>query len=202
MLLGQYKALAQQNPSDPVVQFRWGYAAWLMINSTTGGSKLYDLMYGVREGLGRASSPHTYDYARLRFIIEGYHGYINGLADVGERLAAYDPNDYSVIYALTSVLDSLPGMEMKRKALHYAQTLVQLKPNLPYPYSAVGSVYQRMWEKTHDKSYADKAITGYQKYLEIAPASYTWRPMAERIIKVIQMEEAEQQAKANPGSGH
>ncbi len=202
VLLARYKALAKQNPADPVAQFRWGYTAYLMLESTMDGSMQHHILYGVREALGRASPPCAYDYARLRFLIEGCQGRVYGLDEVGERLRVRRPDDYAVLYYLVGALDQRPDIAAKRKALGCALRLVQLRPDLPHPYSALGGVYQRMWDASHDKRYAASAISAYKTYLDMAPASYTWRPMAERMIKIIQMGEAEQQAKASSVSSH
>ncbi len=57
----------------------------------------------------------------------------------------------------------------------------------------LASIYYTLWYTGGDhKLYAAKAVASYQKYLQLAPASYAFRKTAEDNIAWIQEKEAGQ----------
>jgi len=106
-VLQKQKVAAHQKPSDPQAQFRWGYAAWSVAAATPDLIERARLLKGVANALDLASSPRTYEYARLRFIMEAREAPFNELKRVGQRLVERNANDHYVKYYLVAVLD--PG---------------------------------------------------------------------------------------------
>ena len=80
----------------------------------------------------------------------------------------------------------------RKQAIGYAQDLVRLSPKRPSAHASVGWVYFRSWMVSKTQYDANKAITGYRKYLQLAPKKDNFRKQAERIIKEIQQGQTRQ----------
>lgn len=192
-LLTKYQALAQKKPYDPQAQFRWAYAAWQARKAVDSYDQQYRRLWRTQRAFARVPSPHVYEYARLRFLVEAWFRRVPQFKGVGERLAHRNSNDYEVKYYLASILDTSPLAEERERALGYAKDVIRLQPKRPSSYSLLGGVYFSSWLKTKNRSDAEKAIAAYQQYLQLASPNAEWRPQAKRLIQILQRGESSRQ---------
>lgn len=172
-----------QDEHNPLKLFRWAYARYRAqgLHPAIPFTTIPD--YGAFNGV---ASPHTYEYTRVRFLIEICNERRRELMAVGRRLLAHSPNDFDVEYGLTFCFGESMSVEEKQAALTYADHLVQKYPNKPSAYSVKGGVYFSYWIDHRDKQDARDAIQWYQQYLKLAPVNYEWRKRAESIITLLQ----------------
>lgn len=189
-LLKKYQVIGKAQPSNPQAQFQWAYAAWQARKAVDKYKDQYQKLSPVREVLVKVTSPATYQYVRLRFVIEAWFFPASELKFVGERLIKRNPNDYDVKYYLVSILDTSTSSAEWKTALKYAKDLIRIDSKRSSAYSALGGVYFASWLKTKNKLHGKEAINAYRKYLVIAPKNAEWRAQAERLIKTIQKEQA------------
>ncbi len=183
-LVLRYKSAAQKNPKDPVAAYRWGYAYY--VAATHNPSLLRSkTMQEVLEFLRAVPSPRSYEFARLRFLLEG-NGDEPGayLKEVGKRLLARRSKDNQVKFTLVRLLNPGLYLEDRKLALAYGQDLMAAMPDKPNVYNLMGDIYMRIYVQTKDPSARDKAIAAYEKYLALAPPNFP-RKAAERWIKVL-----------------
>lgn len=190
-LLARHKASAQKQPSDPQALFRWGYAAYWASSKSHGYNEKREKFDGVLEAFAKAPSPHSYEYARLRFLVEAATHPVFPLIPVGERLLERDPQDLSVKYQLRKLLSWSPSLENKRRALQYSLEMVRSHPKHPTYHAALGMVYLELWYTTRDPIHADKAINAYKQYLRLAPPRDEFLEAAKRLIDTVEREKAQ-----------
>ena len=183
-LVQKYRAAVETSPRahhassafyDPLSCFRWGYAAW---KTVTPGSSLLDQgqsLLGVSEGLASAYSPHTYEYTRLRFLVEAWYIPSDHLKNVGLRLVKHSPNDLDVKYQMVRILSQSVTSQNNRLALSYANDFVRLRPQRSSSFASLGQVYQDAWYYFGNKADATKALVAYQHCLDIMPPATDWR---------------------------
>ena len=196
-LLVKHEQLARQNPKNALAQFRWGYT---LLSAPKAGIKLksssFDLYQPITEAL-QVAEDHSYQYARLRFLLlYGRFPYVE-LKDVGKRLLRRNQRDYSVKYYLTRLLSSSPKTEERALALRYAQELIRDNPKRASAYGALATVYEDRLFQLGDIKAADKGVASAKKYLSlISPKDLNYakqRKGALWIIKALPLEKARQQ---------
>lgn len=181
-LLIKYKAQAQRNPDDALAAFRWAYTAYqVMLNrySTLAQHKALD---GVEEALRQADSPHTYDYARIRFLVSEFYTPYRQAVPIAKRLLAVDSNDYEVEYSLASIYINAYVSPPFEEALAICHHLKQLYPTRSSIYTLTGETYVLRWYKDKNPAYAQAAVENYEKYLQLAPPNDEFRKRAQGII--------------------
>ena len=170
-----------KNERAPLPLFRWACARY---KSQSLHPALPPMPMPAEGNFNEVPSPHTYEYARVRFLSEtSIHGRRELMA-VGRRLLAHNPNDFDVEYGLTDCFGESMSAEEKQAALVYADHLIQKYPNKPSVYTVKGGVYFSYWVDHRDKQDAREAIRWYQQYLRLAPANYEWRKQAESTISL------------------
>lgn len=183
----KYGLLAQQNPENVQAQFAWAYAAWKTLTPESPSSRKDENLYGVPEALAHVPFPRTYEFARMRFLVEYENPDFQGL---GERLLARDPGDADVKYHLIGVYAGMLGHsfspEIKQRALARTQEMLRADPRRAAYYASLGGVYYSSWINGHDVTDAQKAIAAYQQYLRLAPPTDSWRGRAQTLIGMIQ----------------
>lgn len=195
-LLEEYEAAAAKKPFDPLAQYRWGYSVY---QAATGkvlrSSETRANIEIVAAALEKAPSPHVYEYARLRFLIEMWQYPKFEHLTIGKRLVKRDATDRSVKYFLTRILawSRLPGD--KQQALVYARELLTVNPQKASYHSLLGGVYLNLWHESRKREYAEKAIASYNKYLELAPLNDGWRVQAKQLIQMAKDNLAKQKTK-------
>ncbi len=189
----RYKAEAQKKPRDPQAQFRWAYAAYrefmavYAVRYPTGEDSLRLYRAGVALDVFPAPSPRSYEYTRLRFLVQVVQFPARELTQVGRRLIRHNPQDDEVMYRFLSVLAQIVSTDDERaEYLAIAQKLVQRDPKIAKYHAGLGGAYKTMWQQTKSKADAAKAIAGYRKYLELAPPNALFRKRAQWWIDYIQ----------------
>lgn len=183
-LIEKYKAAARENATDPLPQFRWGYTAYQ--SAAKAGSDAAEKLQGVEFALKMANSPHTYEYARLRFLVAARSTPFHLLKGVGERLLSRNAKDNEVRFYLISVLD--PGFYPTEKslALELVEEQIRAQPKRPSSYSSKANVYLSLWSKSKSSSDADNAISAYRQFLQLAPQGHPHRKQAIAWIKFLE----------------
>jgi tetratricopeptide (TPR) repeat protein len=177
-----YQEEATHNPHDAQAVFRATYSFYLgrqlhpPINAT---KVMSDLIFEA------APSPHTYNYARTRFLNDATYIPKSEYVSLAQRLLKHTPNDYDVEYYLIRCFKPWKSHAEKQEALHYTHDLIKKNPNKPSAYSTLGYVYFSTWMAKHNRSDAKQAITAFQKYLAIAPSNYNFRTVAQNTIEYI-----------------
>lgn len=178
-----YERAADQSPTDPQAQFQWAYASFQ-------AQRLLPLLpqkvfpwTGVFQ---RAPFPHSYEIARLAFLMETHGGGEPHLQSLGERLLVRNPADYDVEYNLVRCIDSSLSPQMRDKALAHANHLMHMRPKYALSYAALGNIYFNIWLGKNDRVAGAKAIKAYQEYLRLGPPDKMGRQTAEKLIKAIQ----------------
>lgn len=181
--LSGLEAAVNRSEHDPLRLFRWAYARY------KAQSLHPTLPFTPVPGWGafdEISSPHTYQYARTRFLAEIMLGNRPDLMSLGKRLLAHNPNDFDVEYGLMACFHQNLSDNEKQAALTYADQLIQKYPTKPSVYAVKGGVYLSYWIDHRNKQDAVDAIKWYQRYLKLAPADYEWRKHAESTIALLQ----------------
>ena len=184
----EYKATAQQRPSDPVAQLAWIYAArGAAVASSLDGSVPYALV----EALAKSDPGNVHEYTRYRFCMTEEANKVLPAAQakrIGDKLLAYDPHDDWVRLHLINMLCDGNQPDM---AQPYALAWTKQEPNNPKAHSALGLAYFDLWEVSHrkNKTYGNESIAEYQQYLRLAPPNDHFRPFAEKYIKYVQQDQ-------------
>jgi hypothetical protein len=183
-LIQKYRVATEKGPRihtassifyNPLACYRWGYAAWKTVSAKSSLKEQGKHLSGVSEALASASSPHIYEYTRLRFFVEAWYIPSSKLKNVGLRLLKHSPGDLDVKYHMTRILTQIVTAQNNRLALSYAKDLVHSRPQRPSSYAALGGVYDDSWEFLGNKADAAKAIAAYQHCLVIMPPDTYWR---------------------------
>lgn len=184
LLIQKYREATEKGPRihaastlfyDPLACYRWAYAVWKTITSKSPLREQGRHMSGVAEALASASSPHTYEYTRLRFFLAAWYIPSYRLKNVGLRLLKHSPSDLDVKYQMVNVVSSSVTPENNRLAFTYARELVHLRPQRPSSYAALGGAYDDSWEFLGNSADAPKAIAAYQHCLAMMPPDTSWR---------------------------
>lgn len=192
--LQKYKAEARKQPNDALAQYAWAFAAYktALIDSTLANPKLKgkeegeaqrQVVFPTLAALRRVAFPRTYEFARLRFLLEVFEFPKSELSPVGRRVAERDPKDYKAIRAYLRVAAPKTPQE-RQQAIGFAQTLIRLHPQDPQYRAVLGSMYGRSYARTGNKQYKALAIAGYQDFLRMAPANDPFRPHARDMIEI------------------
>ncbi len=179
----RYKGLWEQNPNSPTALFRWAYASF---RATQQNPPILQKQMILPDAFGKVPSPRTYEYSRLRFLVNAHYFPHSQLQALGERLLRHTANDYDVSYYLIDCYRPWESTVEKEKALTLAQSLVRANPTRSGPYSALGGVYFGLWSVNHQQHDGDDAIKSYREYLSLAPVNDAWRKQATKFIKYIE----------------
>lgn len=181
-LLIKYKAQAQRNPDDAQATFRWAYTAYHIMLTRHSTLTQHAALEGVEEALRQADSPHTYDYARIHFLVGEFYTSHRQAVSVAKRLLAVDNSDYHVQYSLASIYLETSVSPNFEEALAICRNLKHSYPKKASVYALTGETYAFWWYKDKNPAYAQAAVENYEKYLQLAPPNDEFRRQAMRII--------------------
>ena len=167
--MAQYKKEYEQKPADNLRLFAWACAVVLPLTMhiINPGDANYVNHFDLAEAYEKSKPPYTYEFMRMRYLAveQGFdrNDYTTAL---GERLAAYDKNDFDVIcYACADIWTNIPGAQ--EKSLGYARRLIELDPNRGTGYGCMASRYYNLWAYFGKKSEdAKQTIYWNQEYLK------------------------------------
>lgn len=172
-----------QDEQNPLKLFRWAHARY----RAQGLHPPLPFTAMPAEGaFNEVPSPHTYEYARTRFLMRTSLSRPRELMAIGRRLLARNPNDFDVEFALYRCFGETMSAAGKQSALAYADHLINKYPDKPSVYAVKADVYFSYWIDHRNKQDARDAIKWYQQYLRLAPANYEWRKQAESTIALLQ----------------
>lgn len=186
-LVGRYSQQASKQPRDPQALYLYAYTFYCRSVQT---QKRDERRFTDLSRLFASTpSPRSYQYARLRFVIEGHVFATPKLASLGKRLLRRNPNDVDVNFYIINMLNMAQPSE-RALAFTCAYRLARINPKRASSYSSLGWVHFRSWMLTKNPQDADKAIAAYTKYLQLAPANDPFRPRAQQIIALIRKRKA------------
>lgn len=183
-----YAEKAAKQPYNAQVQFQAGYIALKVMENIRDPDNLYnsrDLAYPTEQALGRVPGPYTYEYDRLRFLIDVRCLTGAPLKELGRRLVLHNPQDYDVLFRLVSLL-SISNPSERHESIVDAKRLVLLKPDRPSAYAQLGSVYYCIWAFSKSKKDAAKALLAFNGYLRIAPTDDVMQSEIKQLVKQVQ----------------
>lgn len=176
-----YRKRAASQPNNALAQFAWAC-------STRAAAKLADPSASTPEAaltaLQRADPKNVHEFTLMRFVItQESQPDTPLLYVVGERLMHYDPHDEFIkmpaIYALCRA-------NKYTTALSYAQAWVQQNPGNSKAQSTLAYVCTDLWYQTHNKVYANTALTSLRSYLRVAPPHDGFRNDAQHLAAYMQ----------------
>lgn len=189
-LIADYKAKADADPKDPQAAYGWAFAVWRISTWSDEYQQKYSDFTDLPDALAAAPFPKTYNYARLRFLVQAQVRAMPQLQELGERLVKRNPKDADVKYQLIHVLRQTPSPPENREALKLAQDLVQSDPKVALYYQVLGNVYRdAYYDFGFKRADGDKAIATFQKEMEVKPPNDEERQVIEEVIKNIQSAE-------------
>jgi len=181
-----YQSLYLKGGTDPLKLFRWAYTAYQVAHRYSSLKEMRQHLASVRTALDVVPFPKTYDFARIKFLIDETFYSEEHYEGLGERLVRQYPNDYMSKYELAGLLVEAYASPKYEQSLAYVHDLILQAPHKPQAYALLGEIYLLRGEKTKNKSDAAKAITAYTQYIHLAPAQDDFSQVAKRIIHRLQ----------------
>ena len=186
-LVAKYRKVALQKPNSALAQFAWGYAAYkAAVDPKVGANEGQRYLNDAFTGLALAPPPHSYNYTRLRFLSGAQVGPFPELKSVGQRLLQHTPGDYDVRYYVATILANSRSPLDRSKGQAYAEDLARQRPKDPAALGLLGGVYYQSWVQTRSKADGERAVAAYRRYLQVAPADYAFRQVAEYLINKVE----------------
>lgn len=192
-LLEQASVPARQNPTDPQAQFRWSYLARQVILAQPRSYNWEEATEAIAVTLARATSPKTYSYARLRFLVTRQAPDLTGL---GERLLQRDPNDasvkvrlsedYSALFSRKSQQTHEVDPKLKQRALALVEQLIVASPSNPDYHGSLAAVYVSSFVDRKNPEDAAKALAAYQDFLRLDSPDDYFRQQCRSIVAMLQ----------------
>ena len=191
-----YKETAQQQPSDLVAQFSWADATFQLATRNAllvqpdrkgprGNQALREVLAPAAESFEKVAPSPTYEYTRLRFLLEALYTPLPQLVPIGQRLLKHAPKDYEVMFSLL-VISPVNTDEERNQALLYAQELVKANPKTAKYYTAKGWIHFLIYQRTSKEADKIQAVESYQKFLELASPTDPFRKDAKEWMEMIQ----------------
>ena len=185
LLAAKYAALAQKYPTNSLYMFRWGLATYYVAQNENITWKP-PIVERLLSRLSTFPSPHSAQFARMRFLIETRYIGTPRLKTVGLRLLQRDPHDDAVKASMYPVLNVIGSPADGMLAVKLANELIAENPRYPKWHAMLGAAYYDISIRQNTRSNCLKSIAAYQKYLELAKPSDPFREQAERLIKELQ----------------
>lgn len=183
-LAQQYAESARSKPRNPQAQFKAAYAAFRAyrterVRVRTVAPPYQQLLQQASHALSQVPSPRTYEFYRLRFLVEASRFPDPALKQAGRRLMRANSKDAVARMGFIVIASYMPtNMGERQEVLRAAQELQRLDPKNPSYYTALGTAYGTMFDLTKNPADADNAIAAYQTYLRLAPANAPFRRIA------------------------
>ena len=198
--LDTYRRAAYDSPQSADAQFNWAYIAFLIMRQRE-FQQTYEqnqqLICGIFEWMAQPSSPKSFEYTRLRFIMRAFAAEYDNLDPVqvktdgkyesiprgdfqdlrdglAERLIEYAPKDillkrYAALYTRRiSMSDSM-------KVMKYAQEVQKAFPKRPDSYWLLAIAWRGHHSYTYGSSDIDKAISYFRRFQKmVSKSSQHW----------------------------
>lgn len=180
----KWASQSQKSPQDTKAAFAWIYAAYRAQQVVPDFDKKLFSQARMALSFGRYPSNNS-EWARLRFLIESQPLARQQLKEVGERILKKYPKDAEIKYQLVRTLSPTSPRE-KQQALKYAQDLIRLAPKRANYQALLGGIHFKAWLAHKNDVDAQAGIKAYQEFLLLAPENDSFRPQAQRTIKLLQ----------------
>lgn len=184
-LAKKYGIIAKAHPTDAKAWFRWAHAARraALAGYPPNPGEVVDPINAAQNWVLRA---HSYEVTRLHYLLVYLTQRERGtLIPVGARLLEHNPHDVDVEQSMIDLLSYAPTLAERKKAVAYANALLNSNPKKPGYYSIVGAAYMGLATKSHKKEDRDKALLNYQTYLNTASADAPFRKDAKHWMERI-----------------
>lgn len=172
-LLARYKTAAQRQPNNALAQFTWAYGVRLADRSPAFHIQdRGEFLDAANVALSEASSPHTYNYDRLRFLLwiqEGAGAASHHLEGIAYRLLQKAPNDYPVLVGLSLIYTQNRDRVAQKKGYALIQKMMKMYPNRPDAYDLLGCWYYTQYMFYGNIPDYHQAMAYYQKALGMYP---------------------------------
>ena len=179
-----YGELFKKTPKSTVLLFKWGMSTYYAskTKSSTWFPTDSDLLL---TSLDVIPSPHSFQYDRMRFLIQSHFRGEDFLKTMGLRLLKVNPGDDEVKSSMFPVLNIVGNPRDGQLALDFANELIAKHPANPRWHAMLGSTYNLISVRTNKRLDCEKAITAYQDYLKLAKKTDPFYSHAEYMISVI-----------------
>lgn len=181
-----YRDAAIQNAQDPVDQSGYAYAAWKVRDGLDGEMHMYGVLSNALEALETVRSPLTYQFVRIRFLIEAKLNQMPQLLPLSQRLLEYDASDYDVQYRYVSLLAQFCSPSARvSQVLPLIHKLIYKYPREPNPYWLLGDYYSNACFGPHifKPENVNDAISAYTEYIQLTPKGYYEIPLVVGMIR-------------------
>lgn len=195
-LISAYKDREEYDSQNSLAVFGWGMARWRAATWPGDYQEDDNNLIDLPDVLAEAPFPRTYNYARLRFLVQSQVRAMPQLRELGERLVKYDPSDVDAKYQLIRVLRQTQSFQTTPlpenvEALKLAQELMTQSPKeLRYRQVFANIQGDAYMQSGFKKEYGDRALAAYEDYLQMAPPDDPERDGIKRAIVSINQNEA------------
>ena len=142
-LIAKYKAAHLQDPENHLKLFQWACSLVLPNNDRTQMTN----MEGLPETFEEAKPPYTHEFIRMHYLAAEQRLQNDYVTALGERLAAYDKEDFDVIRHLAEDIGTETS-GAKEKALAYAHRLIELRPDTGTGYGVTADIYEKYYVRS------------------------------------------------------
>jgi len=159
-----YRAVAEQEPSNPLAAFEWAYAAWQYGVTNDDDTYLRSLQAAIQSMLKYKPLPATYNCARVTFLWECEGNPDTTLSGAGEKFLHRDPNDISVMLQLADLYSwklSAKNVALKERAIRLCNSALKLRPGCGIAYGDLSDIYH----------YSISSCDGYVDGKLVSPAT-------------------------------
>jgi len=172
--------------NNPLIQFRWGYAAYEAMRASNFQDAAQIQSRLQWAAFTAPTPPRSAEFARLLFLAHCRIGTYAPIKTLGERLVREFPDDFEVKWLAFHDLKPGRTIEHRRLALTWAKQLKKQQPKKPGINLLIPSIYDKVWAVEQTRPAANKAIAEYRTYLRITPRNDPQRAWAEKEIRFIQ----------------
>lgn len=167
-IVAKYETEAESQPKSTIAQFKWGYALRKSHADSPATGKGGEDASAVFYSLTQAGDPHTYNYARLRYLVSMRSRF---LANLGERFLKHSPEDNPVKLHLIGDyafdVGESGNPRSKARALALCQQLSDVGFKRSSYYACLSMVYEMSYTFRHNPIDAKANIAANQKYISL-----------------------------------
>ena len=185
LLVKQYRSTLEKKPYDPRLVFSLAYATYQADGQNPAFAQAGADVAAV-EAITNIATTHTYEFARIRFLLTTRNDPRHVWKDVGTRLLRRDPSDYAVQFAYVQVLDPGQYPPERQKGLAVFQEMKQEKPEYQGLLALESNFYFKIALGTKSQADENSWIVISREYMATLPATDPRRLRFEKSIKLLQ----------------
>ncbi len=183
-LLDLYAKNARSKKTDSQAQFAWAYAVFQARENGLSIPSGFGIPREISFAMAAPQSPHSYQYARMRFIMASWWQEMPQLVPLARRLLKRNPQDWYVQYHAVSNLFGRPNGEAQ-EALAIAQNMVKRYPKSANAQGRLATAYWGLFMVNRRKEDGDKAIVAMQRQMQLGKLTSDERAINEDLIQTI-----------------